>query len=219
MRKWFIFGDSHVSAFQAASVNGLINRPCEFLPVGGATSIGLRNPNSLTNAVAHFEAALIPLRTDVIPVAHLGEVDCGFVIWWRAEKYGESIEQQMQASVEGYFDLVDKLTSIGYGSIVITGATMPTIPDNQEWGDVANARREVKASLVDRTALTLIYNGGLCAGAENRGLPFIDISDTILDPTTRCLSVDFRHPDPTDHHLNPELVGPLWAARLNELDI
>lgn len=125
----------------------------------------------------------------------------------------------MRDAIQGYFSLVDKLTSVGYKPIVITGATMPTILDNQEWGDVANARRDVKASLLDRTALTLSYNSRLCTEAKERGLPFIDISDDVLDPNTKCLSADFRHPDPTDHHLNPELAGRLWAARLNDIRI
>lgn len=89
--RWHIVGDSHLRGIRRAAERGLIKRGCVFTQVPGATAVGLRNPNSTTNALETFRAALLP-RRNVIPVIHLGEVDCGFVIWYRAEKYGESLE-------------------------------------------------------------------------------------------------------------------------------
>ncbi len=41
--------------------------------------MGLRNPNSLTDAIGHFEKALLPPAAGTIPIILLGEVDCGLL--------------------------------------------------------------------------------------------------------------------------------------------
>ena len=217
--KWHFVGDSHVNLFRHASNRGWIERPCLFTPVGGATAVGLRNPNSMTNALDKFKSALLPAELDHIPVIQLGEVDCGFVIWYRAQKYAEDVEAQKRESVAAYFEFVDALIKGGYRSVVITAATLPTIREGVDWGEVANARREVKSTLRQRTDLTLDYNRELYKGAQLRRLPFIDITDNVLDQDTGVIAESFRHPDPTDHHLHPEKVGPLWAAELNRLQL
>jgi hypothetical protein len=216
---WHIIGDSHVGSFQLAARRGLLTRPAIFTRVAGATAVGLRNPNSKTDALGVFRRALTPYNKNKIPVIHLGEVDCGFVIWYRAQKYGESIDTQFAQSVDALLAFVDDLRGMGYDRIVLTGATLPTILDGQDWGDVANARREVTSTLTERTDLTLRYNARLREGTIARGLPFLDLTDDVLDPRTGLVSEAFRHPDPTDHHLNPEKVGPLWANALNALRI
>jgi hypothetical protein len=215
--RWFIVGDSHVDSFKAAHRRGLLDASACFKRVQGATAVGLRNPNSLTNALAVFEKCLLPRKRNVIPVVQLGEVDCGFVIWWRASKHNESGEAQLEHSIAAYGEFIEKLLRAGYPKIVVTGATVPTIQDGQDWGEVANARREVSASLQERTALTRRYNAALRRLALERDLPFIDIGDLVLDPATGVVADRFRHPDKTDHHLNPKLVGPLWADALNDL--
>ncbi len=99
---WFVVGDSHALSIQAGA--DLMSLPCRTFAVGGATAVGIRNPNSTTNSVEAFRRALIPPPPGAIPVLQMGEVDCGFVICYRAEKYGESVEAQMQASVDAYFE-------------------------------------------------------------------------------------------------------------------
>jgi hypothetical protein len=215
---WHVVGDSHIGAFRRASVIGLVDSPCVFTEVGGATAVGLRNPNSLTDAVGIFKKALFPAVATATPVVQLGEVDCGFVIWYRAKKYGEGIEAQVEQSVAAYFEFVDELMASGYTTVVISGATLPTIRDGQDWGDVANARREVETTLLQRTELTLAYNARLRAAAEHRALPFIDIAEKILDRNTHVVAEYFRHPDPTNHHLDSNKAGALWAAELNRID-
>ncbi len=214
---WHIVGDSHIDAFRHAAAHGKILAPCRFTQVKGATAVGLRNPNSKTDAMAQFRAGLLPKPDDAIPVFQLGEVDCGFVIWYRARKYGEAIERQVQQSIAAYFDFVDALVAGGYPHVVVTGAVVPTIRDGLDWGEVANARREVTATLFERTALTLSYNDRLRQGATARGLSYIDISSDVIDPATGVVSDVYRNPDPSDHHLDPDKAGSLWAEKLNIL--
>lgn len=93
---------------------------------------------------------------------------------------------------------------------------LPTIRDGQDWGEVADKRREVKASLRERIQLTLDYNKGLCLGAAVRGIPYIDITDDVLDPKTGEIREEFRNPDPRDHHLHYDRAAECWATRLNK---
>lgn len=185
--------------------------------VGGATAVGLRNPNSLTDAIGKFAEALLPASSSDIPVIQLGEVDCGFVIWYRAKKYGESVASQLDQSVRAYFEFVDALIQGGYSTVVVTGAVLPTIRDGQDWGDVANARREITAKLSERTELTLAYNAMLRSRAKRRSIPYVEITDSVFDKDTGVVSDRFRHPDPRDHHLDPDEAGKLWAHELNRI--
>lgn len=214
---WLVVGDSHADALRHAADAGLLLRPCEVIVVAGATAVGLRNPNSKTDAISIFRETLLPVRPRSIPVIQLGEVDCGFVIWYRAAKYGEPVEDQLEQAIAAYFEFVDVLLDSGYPTVVITGAVPPTIRDGQAWSDVANARREVTASLFERTRLTQRYNERLREEAMARDLRYVDLLDSVLNAETGVLDDKWRHPDPTDHHLDPEQASVLWADRLNRL--
>lgn len=215
--QWFVIGDSHIEAIIRAAEQGLLNRFALVKKVGGATAVGLRNPNSHTDALAKFRAVLLPARRDCIPIIQLGEVDCGFVIWYRAAKFGESVETQMDESLAAYFSFVDGLRREGYPTIVVTAPILPTIRDGQDWGEVANARREVTATLQQRTKLTLRYIEALRDGARLRDLPFVDLTPDLLDSSTGVVAEAYRHPNPTNHHLDPEKAAILWARHLNSL--
>jgi hypothetical protein len=128
---------------------------------------------------------------------------------------GETINAQWQPG-KRYFSLVDKLLAAGYPTVIITAASVPTIRDGQNWGAIANLRREISVSIRDRTALTLRYNSLLSAEATKRGLPFVDPSATFVDPATGVIRDVFRHSDPLNHHLAPETAGPVWAEALNK---
>jgi hypothetical protein len=146
----------------------------------------------------------------------LGEVDCGFVIWHRAEKYGESPAQQMNESIAAYFEFVDELRGLGFHRFVITGATLPTIRDADQIGDVLKKRKGISATMRERTDLTLHYNARLRAEALDRGLSYTDVTDDVLDPATGFVSDEFRNPSLEDHHMNYWLAASVWARRLNE---
>jgi hypothetical protein len=155
----------------------------------------------------------------VTPIIHLGEVDCGFVIWYRARAYGEDVQAQMTQSICAYFNFVDELIEAGYGTVVITGASMPTIRDGQRFGEVANKRREITASLLERTNLTIAYNLQLAAEAAKRDIPFIDIGQLVRDPRSGVVADEYRNPDPTDHHLHPVMTARLWAEQLTRIEL
>lgn len=113
--------------------------------LGGATAVGLRHPTSTTQSLQGYRSALLPFRRAVIPIFQLSEVDCGFVIWVRAQRFAESVQQQLEQSLTAYIQLLIEIRNAGYQDLLVTSATLPTIMDGQLNGKVSHLRREVKA--------------------------------------------------------------------------
>ena len=209
-------GDSHVKYFRVAAEHHLFApRRMEGREVGGATAVGMRNPNAMTNALGKFRDFMRDRDTRSIVVMQLGEVDCGYVIWYRAQKYDDSVESQLEESIATYFAYLDDLRSSGFTRIVVTGATLPTITDSDQEGEVVVKRSGIKATQRERTDLTFRYNARLKAEAERRGLLYTEVTDDVLDPDTRLVRSAFRNRTPTDHHMHYPLAAAVWAARLN----
>jgi hypothetical protein len=213
----YYLGDSHVRYFKKAAKMGLL-APHELsgVQVGGATAVGMRNPNAKTNALGRYRKWIKGKPRKSIVVFHLGEVDCGYVIWYRADKYDEPIEQQMTNSIDAYFEFIDELQGMGFRRIVITGATLPTITDDDQTGEVVEKRSAITATQQERTDLTIRYNAALKREAERRGLPYVDIDAEVLDPETGVVGERMRNPDPEDHHMNSKLAAVLWSRKLRD---
>jgi hypothetical protein len=211
----YYVGDSHVRYFRKAAQHSLLaSSELTGIEVGGATAVGMRNPNAKTNAIGRYREWIGERSRDAIVVMHLGEVDCGFVIWYRAAKYDERVQAQARQSVEAYFEFVDELLGAGFRNIVITGATLPTITDDDQLGEVVEKRSSITATQRERTELTLHYNRLLADAAAQRELPFVDISRDVVDPATGVVSTRLRNRNPADHHMDPDLASVLWARRL-----
>lgn len=210
-------GDSHLRAPRFAAEQGWFEpRKCHFTLVGGATAIGLRHPKSKTQALAVYREVLLPFRPNVIPVFQLGEVDCGFVIWVRAQRYAESVSEQLDQSLRAYVSFLRDIRDAGYGALIVTPAVLPTIRDGQLDGEVSHLRREVQASYRQRTDLTLAYNARLAEMCEAEKFTYVDFMPDLLDSETCLLDARFRHSDPADHHLDPNIGGRLWVGRITE---
>jgi hypothetical protein len=208
-------GDSHVRYFAKAAAFDLLHPyVVDGIEVGGATAVGMRNPNSKTDAIGRFRKWVTDKDRNAVVLVHLGEVDCGYVIWYRADRYAESVEVQMRQSIDAYFEFVDELREQGFTRIIITGATLPTITDEDQIGEVVIARSSITATMAERTALSLEYNRMLEQGAVARGLAFVDIADDVVDPSTGVVSAKMRNPNPEDHHMNEMFAAVYWARRL-----
>lgn len=213
-------GDSHIEVFNYIKKNNLIpGYKIEVKSVGGATAQGMVNPNSKTKALLIFKKYLEKINRQSWILIQLGEVDCGFVIWYRAEKYGLTIEKQMETSLTNYFSFLKDLRSKGFKNIVILGAILPTIKDNQDWGKVANLRKEIKATLKERTCLTLRYNSYLKKFALQMKFHYIDITNYILNKKTGVINEIYLNEINTDHHLSNKLTAKLWINELRKKKI
>lgn len=209
-------GDSHLEALKFAADLGILNvASSQFSIVPGATVVGLRNPNSLTDAINIFRSSLLAQPRDSHVVIHLGEVDCGFVIWWRAKKYGESVERQFQESIDSYRQFLVEILESGFVRLCIVGASLPTIRDGVDMSDVANKRAEISISIQQRTELTLRYNQALNELAESLEISYFDITDAVLDRSSNLVHDFFLNPDSCDHHLDKQKIVGIWAGKCN----
>lgn len=211
-----VLGDSHVQVFRTIKngVQDWMFRVCE---VGGATAQGAVNPNSSTDALRLFRTHLrsaTPASSKCLVV--LGEVDCGFVIWYRYAKYGDSIESQLCRSLRNYWSFVrdDVFKYFAPSDVIACSALPPTIRDNTDPRYLNGARADVAASLVERTKLTIEYNLRLKELALQHSCRYLDIFSRTVDPRTGLVADYYRNENPFDHHLSIEKTAPVWIDEL-----
>lgn len=200
----YVIGDSHCEVFNYINNEKKIKTKFIVKSVPGATALGLVNPNSKTNALKEFEIFLENINKRSRLIILIGEVDTGFLIWYRNQKLGLSIESQLNASLYNLESFIAKQKLKGFHDIVLLSVPLPSIIDNQSWGEIANARKDVKASQIERTKLTLQYNLKLKSLAERIKTGYINLDNYLLNKQTDIIKQLFLNPDPNDHHLNNE---------------
>lgn len=178
--------------------------------------MGMVNPNSKTQALETFKQNIEQVDRQDYLLFMLGEVDCGFVIWYRAEKYQIAVDEQFNISLENYLKFIRQVVNAGYSKIIICSVPLPTIFDGQIWGEVAKARSEVRASLRERTQLTLKYNSILRDFCRDMGLFYLDFEAEILDSKTLVVKQEYLNKNPLDHHLDSKAMLPVLVRKLKE---
>ncbi len=206
------FGDSHAAVF--ISLNGLPEfrgYKLRILPVQGATIFGLSNPNSKTNAIGIFREWMryVPEGQSILFL--LGEVDAGFIIWLRALKSGGDPEKIMEVVLRRYERFI---TSLDTSRLMLCSVPLPTIGDNQDWGEVANARKAIQASQRERTSLTLVFNRRIEDICNRHGIPFINLDPLSLDEDTGLVKDALLNKNRMDHHYETEAYVRLLAEEL-----
>ena len=107
MKNIIVCGDSHTCVFRFMNKKQK-NIHFDVCKVSGATSQGMVNPNSKTNALPIFINKIKKKKADKI-IIMLGEVDCGFVIWVRSKRYNISVDNQIENSTENLFKFIEKI--------------------------------------------------------------------------------------------------------------
>lgn len=215
-----VLGDSHTLCF-CNNTNPEISYRLAYTvkSVGGATAQGSVNPNSKSNALQKFTKSLqtTDLHTNVC--LQLGEVDCGFVIWYRAHKHGITIQNQLETSLHNYQKFIHETVEKKYSpaDIILLSATLPTIKDNTDPSILKGARSEVIASQLERTNLTLEYNDRLQNICKINGYNWVSVVRETLNSRTGIVDDYWLNIDPKDHHLNPILIGPLYEKKILEV--
>jgi hypothetical protein len=214
----YAIGDSHSRVLTRVSEQRLLRRTIldvEIVP--GATALGLANPNSSTNALTRFRKALRRVPRDATLLVMLGEVDVGYLVWYRSQTRGTSVGQEFEGSLRSYADFLESLLAEGRRDLVLVTVPPPTVADYSTWAGLDNARKLVASTLRERTDLTRAYNARLRAFAADHGLRVLDYEDDVLDPLTGVVADRLRHPDPRNHHLDPKAFPLLIADRLRTL--
>ena len=211
MREILILGDSHTPIFNHELFKEKF--PDLFFnihTVVGATASGLENPNSKTKAYPIFREA-IKKSTAKQVIVMLGEVDTGFVIWYRAQKYQESVASMMDKAIESYSRFLLELAM--RFEVVCISTPLPTIQDGNDWGDIANARRDVTALLVERTALTLEFNRIMQLFCRQNNIRYLMLDGLSLGEGG-TVKTDLLNSDCNNHHYDPEQYSRLLVDGL-----
>ncbi|MFC4700145.1 SGNH/GDSL hydrolase family protein [Glaciecola siphonariae] len=212
-KRLLVLGDSHASIFSEKGFQRLCDSQyrCYVESVGGATISGLTNPNSKTNALASFKQSYEQIKPDVV-ITQIGEVDTGFVIWYRAQKYNAPVTEMLNKALNNYRELLS--TFRGKDKTIAISAPLPTIRDKQDWGEIANARKEVSATQAQRTELTLQFNQAVNKICGDVGVEFINLDDDSLGPNG--VVADYLiNSDKNDHHYDKASYLPLLIKHLN----
>jgi protein associated with RNAse G/E len=210
-------GDSHSNIFKICDKQtNKIN--FKSIVVDGASAQGSVNPRSKTNFLETFkqEKSKINLNFDHI-IIMIGEVDCGFVIWYRSEKYNISVDKQLINSVDKLFEFIKNEFSLFHPEqIIVVGSILPTILDNTDKNILRGERKLVKASQIERTTLTLEYNTELKNRCKKLGYNYEDITSLIINKKTNLVNDYFLNDDRSDHHLSSIKTYRLWLDTLTK---
>ncbi len=215
----YVFGDSHARVFDFLNDYFKTDYKFETLHVGGATAQGLVNPRSKTNALGLYHDKIFKScnKKDKL-FFFLGEVDCGFVIWYRAKKYNESIEFQFERSLSNYEEFLLNLQESGFKEIYIIETVLPTIFDDFR-GEIAHERKEVDAKIEERTKLTIDYNNRLKEIAARNNFGFVSLTHDLKDKETGLIKLNLLNTDKTNHHLENSKFAPIiYKNVLNALE-
>lgn len=208
-----VLGDSHAKVLKDRTVEALFpSLYFNVVSVGGATLSGLENPNSVSQALPIFNYAFQRSNSNICVVL-MGEVDTGFVIWHQAKKYGQSIDQTLSKTVQKYQAFLEKLAQSKH--IICISSPLPTIVDNQDWGEVANKRREVSASQLERTKLTLRLNSIMHSHCESMGIVYINLDAESVSEDGLVKAV-LRHENGLNHHYDPKQYLKILVPKLSE---
>jgi hypothetical protein len=195
--KILVLGDSHTAVFKnAIFTQHYVKYLLKIVVVGGATISGLANPNSTTQALPIFRYIYKIVKPHHV-IFQLGEVDTGFVIWYRAEKHQKSINEMLQQCIKNYADLLEEFKTTG--KTIVISTPLPTIQDDQDWGDIANARSEILASQRERIVLTQQFNQAIKIVCAAKNIFFIDLDNDSLGDDGFVKSELLNH-NKNDHH-------------------
>lgn len=209
-----VLGDSHAWVFYYWQFDLKFPRLVfDICQVPGATASGLENPNSKTQAGPKFEQAIRKHPAQVY-ILLLGEVDTGFVIWYRAQKYQASVDEMLSLAVDRYGNFIRKLRSLG--KVIVVSAPLPTIPDENQCGEVANLRKEIRATQRERIQLTLEFNRRVAQACAVEDASFVDLDPFSLDERG-LVKRELLNADPCDHHYNPLAYARLLVEKLQPL--
>lgn len=207
-----VLGDSHARAFGSAWVRARFPRVyLDVVSVFGATASGLANPNSKTQAYATFERALENTRARTV-VIMLGEVDTGFVIWYRAAKYGVPVAEAFARTLTTYKDFIHTVKERGFVPVCVS-TPLPTIRDGTVWGDVANKRRAVTATQRERTALTVAFNREMARFCRAENVTHINLDDLSLGPDG-LVRGDLVNRNRANHHYDRRAYARLLSTHV-----
>ena len=197
-----ILGDSHAMVFNTAWFKFLsflfINQKIEVVSVEGATISGIENPNSKTNASSIFAKAIQNIQAEYC-FTLIGEVDTGFVLWYKADKNNIEVSDLLPSMIEK-MEIFLKNISVNNGKPIFITTPLPTITDKSR-GSVASLRSSINIKQEERTKLTLDFNRKMINFCMKKGFNFINLDPISLNRKGLVKRI-LKHYKSTNHHYN-----------------
>jgi hypothetical protein len=206
-----VIGDSHAHVFYSRRFNSYF--PHHFFNVvivGGATVSGLKNPSSATQALPVFMTGLKNSKA-ASTIVLLGEVDTGFVIWYRAEKYKTPVVTMLDQAIENYKNLLVEISK--KSRVICISTPLPTIQDGNICGDVANARKDVKATQLQRTDLTFEFNKQMHEFCDRKGFTYLSFDHESVGENG-LVKPSLLSSNPKDHHYDMQKYADMIISKL-----
>ena len=197
-------GDSHLRVFESIQYATYFRHTVfKICMVVGATAMGIPNPMSKTKARRVFDNYLnkTPKRDSLLFL--LGEVDCGFLIWFKNQETGEEIEELFKKSMTNYKLFLGETKRMRFEDILVCSVPLPTVISYSNY-DKDNLRHKIKASFKDRTKITRRFNHSLMDVCKDLDMKFVDIERLSIDTKTNLVQKRFINPDKLDHHMNKD---------------
>jgi hypothetical protein len=215
-KKILVLSDSHGSVFEYIFDNDLFKPHLINVEVaGGATAYGLSKEISTTNSLQKYKNGLKRFKNYDTILIQLGEVDASFILWKKIET-GLGIDEAIDLSLKGYKKLIEYLMELEK-NIILTGAVLPTLKDDQKADESADLRNTIKATQKERTDLIILYNKRLQILAKEYNLKYIDITKETLNKSTNLIDDKYVRKDMIDHHQSFEETAPLWINKLQNI--
>ncbi|MFZ2197966.1 MAG: hypothetical protein WAV13_09560 [Thermodesulfovibrionales bacterium] len=209
-----VIGDSHANVFY--SLKFMPSFPRHFFHVvivGGATVSGLKNPNSTTRALPIFMDSLRNSKA-ATTIVLLGEVDAGFVIWYRAEKYKTPVAVMLDQATENYQNLLMEISK--KSRVICISTPLPTITDENIWGDIANARKDVKATQRQRTDLTIQFNKQMQEFCDRKRFIYLSFDNECIGENG-LVAPWILNSNPNNHHYDRQKYADMIINRLRSI--
>jgi hypothetical protein len=210
-------GDSHLNSFEyLAGTMMLKNTRFRFCKVPGATLMGIPNKYSNTRARHIFNDYLQRVASSAFILTCLGEVDCGFVIWFRSKKYQVGVETQYKRALGNYLDYLMELKNEGRHKLIVSSIPLPTLPAGVMVRK-SEERREINVTQRERTDITMRYNRDLRIFCSQQRLFFLDLEQHTLDQASRLVDPRFLNPEKADYHMHKPAVANVIAIEMRQL--
>ncbi|MEZ9006741.1 hypothetical protein [Vibrio sp. 10N.247.311.59] len=208
----YVVGDSHCEVFNY--INKVQNTTYyKVLSIQGATVSGLSNPNSKTQAFNIINKHLSKKRNKKI-ILMFGEVDTGFVIWYRNQFNQISIEKALSLALDNYSLLIER--TVKQNNVCVISAPLPTISDGIVIGEVSNLRSSIKASQKERTRLTLKFNKAIEDHCKStHGAVFINLDEDSLDDG--IVKKSLLNKNRADHHYDHKEYSKLLLSKIGKV--
>ena len=154
-------------------------------------------------------------------VVQLGEVDSGFVIWYREKEKGLRVDEGLRKATQEYLEFLSKLRN-KYKDVIVISSPLPTIKDGVISGEVANLRKEITASQMERTKLSLRFNKTIKDKVEcMEGVHFLDLDPVSYDSKRGLVAEFLLRKDDFDHHYDEssylKTIQPKLEILLNSI--